>query len=164
MSNDKNETLRKLQRKLTEALDDVEFDEYFEPIPDIIKERARGGQGITKDGGAKKNLKKLANSTMLGRELLERKGRLSSETSPVTSNLTQSGQMLDSIRLTKVNGKKYIVEFEESRDDDKLNTDLVKYNEEKGRTFFGLTKTERRTLERNVQKKINALVKKTFKN
>lgn len=157
-----SDKLRELQTKIMTELDNVSFDEYFEPIPDIIRDRTRDGYGITEDNGAKRNLKKLAKSTIIRRELLDRQGKLSSETTPFTSNLTQSGQMLDSITLKKISGKRYNVVFNEDRDDGETNAQLKRWNEKKGRVFFGLTKAERRTLERNVQKKINELVKRLF--
>lgn len=155
--------LKRLRDELIKSVDAIEVDEFFEPLPDIIRDRTRQGFGITQDGGAKKNLKKLAKSTVVGRELKDRKGKLSKDTAPPVSNLTETGQMLDSIVLKKIKNTKFEVVFEEKRDDGKQNSDLVKYNADKGRTFFGLSKSERRTLERNVTKKVNELFKKIFK-
>lgn len=158
-----SDQLKKTRDKVLKAIEDIEFDEFFEPMPDIIRSRTLDGYGITQDGGSKKNLKKLAKSTIIRREYLDRQGLLSDNTTPVTSNLTQSGQMLDSIHLEKVNSRKYRVELEDDRDDGESNNQIRKYNEQKGRTFFGLTKSDRRTLERNVQKKLAVLMRNLFK-
>ena len=55
-----------------------------------IKTRTRLGYGVD-DNGTQSKLKPLAKSTIKSRE----SKRLSSETSPSTSNLTESGDMLD---------------------------------------------------------------------
>lgn len=157
-----SEKLKDIKLKLNNAIDNTSFEEYFRPIPKIIKDRTRSGTGITEDDGSAKKLKKLADSTIKGREYLKSKGKLSSETTPKTSNLTQSGQMLDSIKLKKVSNKKYSVVFKEGRNDGERNVIIKNRVEKAGRVFFGLTKTERRILEKNLAKKINEVIKKIF--
>jgi len=59
----------------------------------MVKVRVRGGYG-SKDG-KKIRLMPLASATIKQRKYLQRKGKLSSKTSPHTSNLTSSGNMID---------------------------------------------------------------------
>jgi len=65
---------------------------------DMIKKRTRRGRGVKRPGAARANaLKGLADSTIKNREFYRK--LLHSDTSPRKSNLTFTGQLLESIKL-----------------------------------------------------------------
>lgn len=62
-----------------------------------IRTRTRAGFGVAKSGGAVSRLKGLSGDYRRHRRSLRRRGQLSRLTTPNKSNLTLTGQMLDSI-------------------------------------------------------------------
>lgn len=158
-----SETLKQLQAKVIKTIENLEASEFFEKIPDVIRDRTRDGYGITSDGGKQKNLPSLAESTIARREYLDRKGRLSPETAPFFSNFTESGKTLDALMFKKV-GKKYVIGFDGRRSrNGKKPSEIKDFGEEKGFKWFGLTANEREELEQNVARKIEKEVAKIFK-
>jgi hypothetical protein len=71
-------------------------------IVERLRERTRGGSGAKTPGGNASALKELSDSYIKQRA---RDPRLSSETSPSTSNLTRHGGMLDSLDYTIAGNK-----------------------------------------------------------
>lgn len=59
--------------------------------------RTRSGKSVKSDGAQEESLKKLSGSYIKQRESLNKKGKLSTKTSPRKSNLTQTGKMLNDI-------------------------------------------------------------------
>lgn len=165
MANDPKDVLKKKQQQVIDAISQLEVSEFFQKIPDIIRDRTRAGAGLTTtDGSGKtKTLKALKQSTMIKREYLERTGQLSDETAPPISNLTESGALLDSIKFMK-RGKKYVIDFDRrfKSNSGKSPDQYVDFVEE-DRPFFGLSKDEREELERNIAKKIELEIKKIFR-
>lgn len=159
-----SETLRNQQKRLDKVIDTIDGKEYFAKIPDLILDRTRGeGYGITKEDGRRQKLKGLADSTVLQRESMDRRGQLSSETTPKTSNLTATGQLLDSIVYKKSGKKHQIVMIDKRKKGKANNSDIVDGQAKMGRKFFGLTKVEREQLEKNVLNKLNESIKKIFR-
>ena len=151
-----DEQIRRLKQKINDVIKNAECSEFFKPIPDMLRARVRAGFGITaKDSKGKlTQLDDLAESTIIHRERLERRGLLSSETAPMISNQTESGNMLDSI-IFKKNGNKYEIGFDNRRKKNGVSPEQIKdYNEDNGRLWFGLTADERDKLQKNVGKKI----------
>lgn len=156
------EKLKQLQDKVIKTIENLEASEFFEKIPDVIRDRTRNGYGITKDGGKIKLLPKLKPSTILRRERLDRNGQLSSETAPFFSNITETGTTLDALKFKKV-GKKYVIDFDNRRKrNGKSPTEIKDALEKIGFVFFGLAAEEREQLEQNLAKKINKEIKKIF--
>lgn len=157
------ETLKQLQARVIRTIENLEASEFFEKIPDVIRERTRNGYGITKNGGEMTTLPKLKESTISRRVSLDNQGRLSNKTAPFFSNLTESGQMLDDLKFIKVK-KTYTIGWDERRKRNGLSpTELKDELEKKGFKFFGLTADERKTLEEQVFKKIEKEIKKIFR-
>ncbi|MFW7381483.1 MAG: hypothetical protein ACOH5I_21925 [Oligoflexus sp.] len=69
-----------------------------------IKRRARLGYSVASEGANQSKFDSLAESTKAKRKRLKKRGKLSSETSPSKSNLTESGQLLDSLEF-RIKGK-----------------------------------------------------------
>ena len=67
-------------------------------LKNIIQRRTRLGSGVEQTGAPKTPLAELASSTKKGRARKKELGLLSDKTSPNKSNLTETGQMLNSLR------------------------------------------------------------------
>lgn len=157
------ERLKQLQNKVIKTIENLEASEFFEKIPDVIRERTRNGYGITRENGNIVSLPELKESTIKRRERLDRDGRLSPETTPFFSNLTESGKMLDSLMFKKI-GKKYTIGFDDRRTrNGKKPSEIKDFVEEKGFKFFGLAREERDQLESDIAKKMNKEIAKIFK-
>jgi hypothetical protein len=111
-------------------------------IPELVKIRTRGaGDGVNGP------LKDLESSTIKYRERYD--DNLHPETTPTTSNLTATGQLLDSLKGRNV-GSKVIVEPKGRRTQElsgersrKTNKQVLKYVEDGGRVFNELNHGER---------------------
>lgn len=155
---------------------------YGEQAAAMIKLRTRLGQGVESDGAEKGPLKPLspayikmrqeqqdtAESDVLTarfrsgkrglhvtKKQLHGKGGLSDQTSPGKSNLTRTGQMLNSESVTSVGEGEVFVGPKGSRDDGKKNEDIAAYVTYAGRPFNNLSKIE--------VKRVNDAIKKDMK-
>jgi hypothetical protein len=128
-------------------------------IPEMIRERVLSGVGLA---GTFKALSKsyVAFRKRVGREL-------SSDTSPQTSNLTATGQMLKAmvgeaagtiIRIT-IKGKR----TSELSGEPKLTNNQVRKYVEEDRPFFGLTRKERTIIEQNAAEIIKQEIRRALK-
>ncbi len=92
--------LDKLLKKMTSKSLLLEVGDF---VVDMIKDRVQGrGQGVRAAGSPTSKLKPLSKGWIMQRA---NSPRLSSETTPSTSNLTYTGQMLDGLYATFKNGK-----------------------------------------------------------
>lgn len=80
------------------------IDEVGKNIIEIIQVRTRSGYGANKPEGSNIKLAALKDSTIAARKRLKKKGKLSKDTSPGKSNLTQTGSMLDNLRAESKKG------------------------------------------------------------
>ena len=116
-----------------------------------IVRRSRLGKGLS----APKNgrlipFPKLSDSYRKSRR--RNKRNLSLNTRPAKSNITKTGQLLDSVKNT-TRGTRVIVDFNESRKNSKLtNSKLTGYLFEQGRIFLGLSKSEKNRFRREASK------------
>lgn len=129
-----------------------------------IKVRTRSGLGTeeAKDGGRLKRLEPLNSEPY--KKQRKRDKNLSTKTSPSKSNLTRTGQLLDSI-ISRVKGKKIEISFKEGRKPDKYgktvkNDDIVTWQETQRRPFFYISAPEQTRIDRLVRKKIEQELKK----
>lgn len=92
------ELKKKINAELSKIRTKVQSREILKIVGDeaieIIRTRTRKGQGVDRPGGSNKKLAPLAPSTIEARE----RKRLSPETSPSESNLTETGKMLDNLK------------------------------------------------------------------
>lgn len=157
----------------------------------LIVNRTRSGKGLTSEvGGRIIPLKKLAKSTKDQRagkvrfitkdeivrpiksKTYTRVTNLSNKTTSSKSNLTATGQMLDSLKGKARNGQ-IIVDFEtESRSGNIFNksapsktrnSEIVEYQKDMGRIFLGLSVTEQRKLEKEIAKQVESDIKKALR-
>jgi len=122
-----------------------------------IRKRTRLGFGIGSSGKQTK-LNPLSGKYIEQREAYSE--NLSDQTKPRRSNLTATGQMLDSIQGGAKAGN-VIVEISGSRKagltgsrGTASNADVARYVQEQGRPFFGVTTPERRSLIREIKQVI----------
>lgn len=119
--------------------------ELAQLIPELIKIRTRNaGQGVNGD------LDALSDKTEAYRQRYQ--DNLHPETTPTTSNLTATGQLLDSLKGRNV-GSKVISEAKGRRTSElsggrsrKTNKEVLNHVEKNGRVFHELNQEERREL------------------
>ena len=121
--------VKKLEKTVAESIKKAALVDVGVFARDLIVKRTRLGYGVEKDLGSKKRLAKLSPNYVKRRKMFE---GLSENTRPSRSNLTLTGQMLDSIISTAKTG---IIEIKPTgrRDDGKRNVDIARYQEEGGR-------------------------------
>lgn len=136
---------------------------YAEEAANLIKTRTRRGYGVPADGAPAERLKALSREPA-GRSYVDFRKRtrsaLSSETSPGKSNLTYSGQMLDSLYARRRRIGNWSINLKSQRDDGKTNPQVARYAAIGGRPFLFLSKSELSVLGIAYRKRFSALVKK----
>lgn len=132
---------------------------------DKIRVRTRTGYGVPKAGAEKEKLAALSESYIAARE---KDDSLSSETRPGASNLTRTGQMLDSIEVVKASEGQAIISVSGSRDDGKTNREIAKFHRDgikrkRGgpvkRIFLNLSGSEQKQVQGFIRRIITALLK-----
>lgn len=119
---------------------------------EMVRDRTRKGFGVKKEGGAAKRLNPLTSSTKATRRRLQKRGKLSENTSPTKSNLTSSGDMLDDLKL-KV-GKTSVTISIDGKDRQKAER-----VQNQGREFMNLSKKEINKIVKIIQIEINDIFK-----
>lgn len=147
---------------MNDALDEVKKPEnmkkYGQMVADMIRLRTRLGDGVPKEMSDKEKLKPLAQSTKDERKRLQGKGKLSSLTAPNKSNLTRTGQLLDSEAVKSVGVGRVTVGPTGPRDDGKSNTDVAEYVS-KVRPYNHLSRIETKRVNDAVKRDVRALIK-----
>jgi phage gpG-like protein len=129
----------------------------------IIYKRTKKGIGVRKTGSigkSPKKLKPLADSTIARRKAFK---RLSSTTSPGKSNLTFTGQLLDSLKVKKISARKksFVISPEGKRRGGSIaNFEVAEFVDENGRPFLGLTKDDVKDITKLYQSSFAKLVRK----
>lgn len=131
-----------------------------------IKTRTRLGYGVSKHEGPKAPLASLADSTKDNRKRMKIRGELSGATTVGKSNLTATGQMLDSIKGDAVSRGKAIVKLTGTRDGENLsNEKLGEYMEEGSsnrpkRPFMRLSDLQLKRITENLARDIVSRIKR----
>jgi hypothetical protein len=129
----------------------------------IIVKRTRLGYGVDKQYGSKQKFAPLAPSYIKQRKMF---AGLNPLTTPKRSNLTRTGQMLDSVKAIARNGVIYI-EPTGRRDDGKTNLDVAIWNHKGNarrnrppRVFMNLSRLEFNQTVRFYRKTFTDLLRK----
>ncbi len=151
---------------------------------DIIYRRVKSGYGVSDDRSqspSKKKLKPLSKSYMnyrsgvadfkakVGRKnkrvrFTTQKPELGAFGSPRKSNLTLTGQMLESIGFGVVgNIVRVYVENTQRAGESITNAELAKKVSDQGRPFFALTSDEQKILIREIEREIRSLSRRLSK-
>ncbi len=159
---------KRLRDAIKNALPDItkasQMRKYGELAAGMIKLRTRLGSGVAYDGADKQKLKSLKPSTVDRRSKLKEAGRLSGETSPRKSNLTQSGQLLDSVQVTNAGVATVSVGPKGGRDDGLTNQKVAEYVTDGGRPFNSLSKIETKRLHDEVKRNLREAIKRVLTN
>jgi hypothetical protein len=175
---------RKLREAIARVIPEIKAAENMKKLGEqaagMVKLRTRLGSGVAKDGGDKQKLAKLADSTKAvraGKIAFFRQGgktipyvpenppKLHEHTSPGKSNLTRTGQLLDSVKVTSFGYGEVTVGPEGPRNDPdskrKLtNQQVAKYVTDGGRPFNHLSKVEVKRLSDSVKKQLREAIKR----
>lgn len=119
-------------------------------LEESIKDRWEKGLGVNETGGKTKKLKKLNLSTIKNREYKESKGELDSRTKPKTSNLIMSGKTIDSIEA-EISDTELLI-------GSKDRNEIIKANEEKGRSILFLSKEEVEIIDKIIDEEIDKIL------
>lgn len=96
------EDMERFRKLVDQAMNELISQQTMGPVAielkNIIQRRTRLGSGVEQTGAQKTPLAELASSTKLSRQRKKAAGLLSDKTSPNKSNLTETGQMLNSLR------------------------------------------------------------------
>lgn len=149
-------TVKEMRKKLETVLEDTINKELMSEIGELVaktvKDRTRDGFGVSENYENKKALKPLTAATKRIRTGVQKKGQLSSQTTPETSNLTRSGRMLNNIGYNASDKEVIILP--------KGKEQLKARDVSKDRPFMNLSKQEINTVIKLIKNKINIGIKK----
>ena len=115
-----------------------------------VKRRTKRGLGV--NNKTLEPLKELKSSTVKTRRALKKNGKLSSDTTPDKSNLTQSGNMLNDLQWED-KGRSVEINFKTSKSNEKAENNNDK------RQFMDLSKQEEEEVANIVARQIAAALK-----
>ena len=148
-SKDIKELMKTLEKAKEELLDTIQ--DVGDEAANLIRKRTRLGYGVAEKGASKHKL------TALNEKYARRRKHLinTSLTTPKRSNLTQTGEMLDSLTAVKKSDDTVEITFSSEEAMDKAT-----WNTDKGRPFNNLSRSEIRQLKQSIQTKLDKILKK----
>jgi hypothetical protein len=144
----------KIKALVKEASRKTNMAKIAEEAKDMVASRTSRGFGVERPEGKKKRLKPLSPEYKKERRRLKQKGRLSADTTPQKSNLTQSKQMLNSLD-TKARDGVATVFLNNGEANEK-----AKYQAKDGRSFMNLSKTETQKITKTLEDLITNDIRK----
>lgn len=147
---------KELEKQIAESISASKLTPIAKKVSQDVKDRTRQGKGVSQDGGTEQPLKELSDSYKAQRARLKQLGKLSPDTNPDTSNLTQKGGMLDTLSGTARNGS---IEVSVSTQNQKK----AQHVDAGGRPFMHLSADEISDLEKSVSDSIESELNKHFK-
>lgn len=148
---------------MKQALDDLahptNMKYYGELLADMIRKRALLGDGVEKVGEDKRKFKPLSPQYIEERRALQKQGKLSNKTTPAKSNLTSTGELLDSIRVKQVSKGRVTIGPFGMRADGKSNAEVAQHLANMKRAFNNPSKTELKRINNEIRKDFRALLK-----
>ncbi len=156
--------MRKFQAAMDRVLKDVSSPAAMREIgneaADRIRKRTRLGKGVAAPGADPIPLKPLSDSYKDARKKQRgNKGKLSSFTSAGKSNLTFTGQMLDSLRVLTQSASSVVIGLYGNRKGGGSNSEVGGFVSEV-RPFLNLSKAEMNGLARIIRERIDAALKR----
>lgn len=155
-----SQQIKKVFQNIEKAINDAVKAKELRPLAeyaiDLIVKRTRLGYGVNRQFGSKVKLKKLSERYIEQRE----RSRLSGLTRPGTSNLTFTGQLLDSLRIISQSGSSIKIGPQGRRKDGLGNDEVAAYQEEQGRIFNRVSKLEYQQLLRFYRRTFGDLLKR----
>lgn len=157
LQNDLTSKFKAIANSITEPKNSRQLAELGQIAVDLIVKRTRLGYGVAKNGGKRFKLAALSDAYVKQRK----KDRLSKFARPKKSNLTKTGQMLESVKVLKVSRGVITVGPQGVRRDGISNDDLAIWNaKRKGRSFIYLSDNEFNQLRRAYRKMFGDLLRK----
>lgn len=140
-----------INKSFDKVLDKKTTKKLGESLAQDIVKRTRLGFGVINTGENKHKLLPLSEPYVEKRRVDARNGKLSSRTTPRKSNLTKTGQLLDSIdgRGKKAQFEVYLKK-ENRTDTNTTNSEIVFHQEGQGRPFIHASRLERKRLNRKI--------------
>lgn len=139
MAKTPQEVIEELRKKINtakmELLSTKTTQSVADYAADMVRVRTRLGYGV--DGGVKRGLDSLSDGYKKTRAKAKKAGTLYSETTPNRSNLTFTGQMLNSIYGIAYEAGRFLLTFKGDR-----NQEVAGYAVEGGRPFFSFSRAE----------------------
>jgi len=159
MSRDADDTLKLVNRAIAKGIGNTiskkNMAKYGNSLADDIKKRTRLGKGVKENFGKTHKLKPLTSNDYVEQRYDDKEaGRLSPYTSPERSNLTRTGQLLDSIRSKVISDNKFEIYVKDSRRDGVKNSDIIDGQEDQGRFFLYASNLEYKRIRDQFRKDI----------
>jgi len=153
--------IKKLEKSVEQAISKAALRDVGVFARDLVVKRTRLGYGVKDNFQAKTRLARLSPGYVKKRKMFD---SLSSNTSPTRSNLTLTGQMLDSI-VSEARNRTIIIKPTGGRSDGKRNVDIARYAEEGGRNrpkriFLRISQLEFKQIVRFYRKTFGDLLRK----
>lgn len=158
-----SDQLKKLTLKIDAMVKDLIDDDTMKRAArqslDIIQKRTIRGVGLNKTKTETETFKPLKNKDHIRKRISAAKtGKLSSKTSPKTSNLTFTGNLINNLKIDKIGDKEYSIS--PARKDEKRAEGL----EKQGRRFIGLSDKESDSVVDKILNDVVANLNRIFKN
>jgi hypothetical protein len=118
--------VKRIEKSVNDNLTNEVLGELGLKAVEIVRKRTRLGYGVTKQFGERGKLAPLSPNYVEQRRMFN---QLAAYTTPKKSNLTRTGQMLESLGVT-VKGTTVIIRPEGVRTDGKRNEDVARWNQE----------------------------------
>lgn len=158
---DPKRSLRNVMRRIEQSIDEAIQPQHMIPVAehavDLIVKRTRLGYGVDRQFGSKQALKRLSDPY---KEFRKRFSGLSDATSPGKSNLTLTGQMLDSVKVIRATKGKIHFGPTGNRSDGLSNMQVAKYQERQGRVFNRISQLEYNQTLRFYRREFGDLLRK----
>lgn len=154
--------LKKIMERIQDVVDEImspkEMTALAAEALEIIIRRTRLGYGVPENYGRKEKFPALSEKYIERRKVSK---NLSGQTSPKKSNLTNTGQFLDSIGIKNPRRGRINIAPDGTRDDGLKNSDLKVYLEDRHQRYFlYLSELEFNQLVRIYRKTYGDLLKK----
>lgn len=146
----------RLKQSIVAARSPKVLREMGEKAIELIVKRTRLGFGVESHGQERERLKALSPGYVIQRGRFE---SLSSFTAPKRSNLTLTGQMLDSMAVLRVGQGSVVVGPSGTRDDGLTNAEVAGYVTAGGRPFNFLSRLEQEQVVRFYRNRFGDLLK-----
>lgn len=144
----------KLENLVKQAASKSNMEAATKLAKELVVSRTSRGFGVDSPEGQEKKLKGLSTSYKGKRKKLKRSGKLSSQTTPTKSNLTQTRQMLESVDYQAQQGKGTVF-----LNDNRAET-KAQLQEQQGRKFLNLSKKETKEVTKLIEDQILNDIKK----
>lgn len=127
---------------------------------DMIKKRSRLGSSVSDRGNQKEKFKQLSDPYVEQRKKDKTNGKLSEFTSAKKSNLTRTGQLLDSIAVKEATPRTATIGPSGQRNDGKSNQKVGEFVSDAGRPFNNLSNVEIKRVSDKIRRDVMSLLKK----